>query len=57
MKHYPSPDFWKCYNRLPPKIQNLAKNNFSLLKADPEHPSLHLKKMAACWSVRIGLRH
>ena len=27
------------------------------LKADPHHPSLHLKKVGRYWSVRVGLRY
>ena len=30
---------------------------FSLLKSDPKHPSLHLKKIDDTWSVRAGLRY
>jgi hypothetical protein len=28
-----------------------------LLKNDPRHPSLHLKKVGALWSVRVGLHY
>ena len=27
------------------------------MKSNPGHPSLHLKKVGAFWSVRIGLDH
>lgn len=36
--------FWKCFEKLPTHIQDLAKDNFELLKNDPKHPSLHFKK-------------
>lgn len=55
MKHHASEDFWACYDRLPPSIRAVADNNFQLLKSDPHHPSLHLKKVGRLWSVRVGL--
>jgi hypothetical protein len=35
----------------------LADKNFALLKSDPRHRSLRLKKVGPYWSVRVGLRH
>ncbi len=35
----------------------MADANYSLLKSDSRHPSLHLKKAGRFWSVRIGLHH
>ena len=55
MKHFASPDFWFRYRLLPQSIQDLADRNFDLLKTNPRHPSLRLKKAGAFWSVRIGL--
>ncbi|TAF97102.1 MAG: hypothetical protein EAZ32_05130 [Cytophagia bacterium] len=55
MKHYTTSDFWESYQKLPISIQKLADKNYELLKADPEHPSLHLKHIGELWSVRIGL--
>jgi hypothetical protein len=46
MKHLADPAFWEFYERLPDSIKGLARKNFELLKADPYHPSLHLKKSA-----------
>lgn len=57
MKHYASPDFWQVYNRLPESVQVLADKQYELLKANPQHPSLHLKQVGRFWSVRVGLRH
>ena len=54
MKHYTSPDFWFLFNRLPLEIQRLARDNYELLKSNPRHPSLHFKKAAGYWSVRVG---
>ena len=36
-------------------MQELAKKNFKLLKANPCHPSLRFKKIGKLWSVRIEL--
>jgi len=44
MNHFASPSFWELYAELPATIQELADKNFELLKADPKHPSLRLKK-------------
>ncbi len=57
MKHLAGPSFWECYNRLPQQIRDQADKNFSLLKDDPRHPSLHIKKAGNYWSVRVGKRH
>jgi len=57
MKHLASSSFWELYERLPDPIQELADKNFELLKADPNHPSLHLKKAGKYWSARIGIKY
>ena len=57
MKHFASPSFWNCLEKLPKDIQDLAIKNFDLLKNDTLHPSLHLKKVPPYWSVRVGKRH
>ncbi len=54
MRHYASPAFWNCYNVLPERVRELADKNFSLLKADPRHPSLRFKKIGRFYSVRVG---
>jgi hypothetical protein len=35
----------------------LADKNYALLKENPKHPSLSLKKVGRYWSVRVGLRY
>ncbi len=57
MKHFASPKFWGLYRALPQSVQDLADRNYSLLKNDPRHPSLHMKKAGRFWSVRIGLHY
>ncbi len=55
--HHATDRFWKCFNKLPSHIQDLARQNFTLLKSNPRHPSLHFKKIRKFWSSRIGLNH
>jgi hypothetical protein len=55
MRHFTSLALWECYTQLPNQIQGLADRNYELLKNNPYHPSLHLKKVGKYWSVRIGL--
>ena len=48
MRHRANPKFWQFHAQLPEEIQRLADDNYELLKADPRHPSLHLKRLAGC---------
>jgi hypothetical protein len=60
MEHLTLPRFWEYYRQLPKEIQQLADKNFELLKIDPYHPSLHLKKVGKTkqlWSVRVGIQY
>ena len=57
MRHFASPAFWQAYEKLPERVRYLANKNYALLKENPQHPSLHLKRTGRFWSVRIGLRH
>jgi mRNA-degrading endonuclease RelE of RelBE toxin-antitoxin system len=57
MKHLTLPRFWKYYQYLPEEIQKIADKNYKLLKSNPYHLSLHLKKVGKrrqIWSVRVG---
>jgi hypothetical protein len=47
MRHFASPASWGAYKKLPKTVRKLADKNYALLKADPNHPSLHFKKVAA----------
>lgn len=42
------------YSELPTGIQELANKNYQLLKGNPHHPSLQLKRIEELWSVRVG---
>ncbi len=57
MRHFASPSFWERYESLPEPVQRLADKNYELLKGNPAHPSLQLKKVGKYWSVRVGRRH
>ena len=55
--HRASSRFWTSLARLPKPIQKLARENFTLLKANPAHPSLHFKKIGVLWSARVGINY
>lgn len=57
MRHFASPAFWEGYKELPESIQELADKNYEILKTNPKHPSLHLKKAGKYWSVRVGRKY
>jgi mRNA-degrading endonuclease RelE of RelBE toxin-antitoxin system len=60
VKHLTLPRFWQHYRQLSKEVQELAKKNFELLKADPLHPSLHFKQVGKpkqLWSVRVGAHY
>ena len=57
MNHFATPDFWSCHRRLPPEVRELADKNFGLMRDDPRHPSVRLKKVGGFWSARVGLRY
>jgi hypothetical protein len=57
VRHFASPSFWECYRKIPTSVQDLADRNFKLLKVNPRHPSLHLKKVGTYWSARVGRRY
>jgi hypothetical protein len=55
--HHASPDFWACYNSLPALLREQADKAFELLKTNPQHPSLHFKKVGRFWSARVSLNY
>ena len=51
------PSFWRAYEKLTPVIQARARQAYQVFAADPNHPSLHFKKLQGSgeiWSVRIN---
>jgi hypothetical protein len=57
VRHRASPKFWDYYRSLPLDVQRLADRCYNLLKRDPRHPSLQLKKVGRFWSVRVGIHY
>jgi hypothetical protein len=57
VKYHANPRFWRCYRQLPKEIQRLADESYDLLRQDPQHPSLHFKKMGRFWAARVGLHY
>ena len=57
MIHHATADFWARYEALPAHAKTAADKAFDLLKANPNHPSLQLKKIGRYWSARAGLRY
>jgi hypothetical protein len=57
MKHLATNSFWEQYACLPESARIQADKNFALLKSNPKHPSLHLKRIGRFWSARIGLKY
>ena len=57
MNHLATPEFWYHYRKLPEGIRTQADQCFKLLRTDPRHPSLRLKKVGNLWSARVGLRY
>jgi hypothetical protein len=60
MNHLTLPCFWRHNDELPKHVKELAEKNYELLKADPQHPSLHFKKISRksdLWTVRVGEHH
>jgi len=57
VRHYTSSDFWTLYWALPVEIRRLADKNYELLKDNPRHPSLQLKRIDELWSVRVGRQY
>jgi len=57
VRHRAAPSFWEAYHALEPDVRKLADKSFEVLKKDPQHPSLRLKKTGRFWSARVGLHH
>ena len=57
MKHFTTPEFWGHFRGLPEEIRRLAEKDFELLKHNPRHPSLRLKKAGVFWTVRVGIHY
>ena len=58
MRHYASAGFWQRFNSLPEPVQQVAQQNYQLLRENPAHPSLHFKKVrqGQYRTVRVGAK-
>ena len=57
MKSLARPSFWKLHRALHPRVQRAARRAHLRFLRDPDHPSLHFKKLKRrddAWSVRIN---
>ena len=57
MNHRASPRFWHRYHQLPEDVRRKADRDYQLLRQDPRHPLLRLKRVGNFWSVRVGLHY
>ena len=57
MIHYAAPSFWRAYHDLPEQVRGLADKQFQLLKTNPQHPSLHFKRVGRFHSARVGAHY
>jgi len=57
LSHHASTRFWRLFSALPEEIQRLARENYRLLRDNPQHPSLHFKRVGRFFSVRVGSAH
>lgn len=62
MRHRATSGFWREYQALPVEIRSRADKQFSLLKTNPDHPSLQFKKLGESrgedlWSARVTLNY
>ena len=55
--HRTDPRFWRRFDELPVTVQQIARRNFDLLKANPRHPSLRFRNVGRYWSARVGAAH
>lgn len=57
MNHKTTPQFWNCYAALPARVRDLADKCYGQLKENPQHPSLHFKRIDNFRTVRVGLHY
>jgi len=60
MRSTATPRFWRLFKDLPVEIQEHAKRSYELWRLNPQHSSLHFKRLAGAghrFSVRIGIHY
>jgi hypothetical protein len=57
LKSLTRPSFWRAYVGLDSRAREAARRAYSLFAENPDHPSLHFKRLGGyenIWSVRIN---
>jgi hypothetical protein len=55
LKHCANKSFWKLYKALSPELQKQACKQYTLLKANPQYPSVRFKPVGKLlWSARVN---
>ena len=54
MEHILDDDFWESCVKLPPDVQRRVPQKFQILRQNPRHPSVRLKKVRDLWAIRIS---
>jgi Txe/YoeB family toxin of Txe-Axe toxin-antitoxin module len=57
VKSLTRPSFWRAYASLDPTVREAARRAYKLFSKNPDHPSLHFKKLSGhqnAWSARIN---
>ena len=57
MKSVATRRFWVLFEALPADVQQLAVKNYELWRRDPNHPSLHFRRLRGStdrFTIRIG---
>ena len=55
MKSWALGRFWRLHGALPPDIRRAADKQFSLWRQNPQHRSLHFKRIRHnLWSARVN---
>ncbi|MDB6030122.1 MAG: hypothetical protein JWM16_460 [Verrucomicrobiales bacterium] len=49
--------FREAFAVLPAEVQDRVRKAYRLWRKNPQHPSLHFKKVGKVWSARIDNRH
>ena len=54
MTHRTTAAFWELYRALPKEVRDAADRRYDLLRQNPRHPSVRLKKVGVDrWSARV----
>lgn len=57
MNSFATRRFWDLFHALPGEVQKLAIKNYHLWRSDPNHPSLHFRRLqgnADRYTIRVG---